>query len=80
MEATVSVLTLRWMTTTEIARRTGVSARYLREEIRNGNLHAMKFGTRGGRGTYRVPLVTGEAYVQRLLGQFYQAPEGRLAS
>jgi excisionase family DNA binding protein len=62
---------LKWVTTTEIANRIGLSARYLRDEIRDGRLKAMKFGTRGGRGTYRVPADVAENYVKRMLGHLY---------
>lgn len=69
-----------WMTSTEIAERTGLSARYIREEIREGTLTAVKFGTRGGHGTYRVPLNAAEGYIKRMLGLYYEVPDQRQAS
>jgi len=66
--------TTTWTTPSQIARRTGVSARYVREEILAGRLEAIRFGTRGGHGTYRVPVAVAEAYIKRTLGPFYEPP------
>ena len=58
-----------WVSTSQIARLTGFSARYIREEIREGRLAGTLFGTRGGHGTYRVPADAAEKYVARVTTQ-----------
>ena len=62
-----------WVSTEELARQTGLSARFFRYQIKIGCLKAIKFGTRGGRGTYRILTSDADVYIKQMLASLSDA-------
>ena len=53
------------LTTRELARMIGMSATFIREEIRSGHLHAVLVG-RGRKRVFRIPVREARRYVKSL--------------
>jgi excisionase family DNA binding protein len=53
------------LTTRELARMIGMSATFIRDEIRNGHLHAVSVG-RGRKRVFRIPVREARRYVKAL--------------
>ena len=53
------------LTTTELARMTGMSATFIRAEIRTGHLRAVQIG-RGRKRVFRIRVCHARAYAQQL--------------
>jgi excisionase family DNA binding protein len=53
------------LTTTELAKMTGMSPTFIREEIRTGHLRAARIG-RGQKCVFRIPIGDARAYASRL--------------
>jgi hypothetical protein len=53
------------LTTTELARMIGMSATFIRDEIRNGHLHAVLLG-RGRKRVFRISVCEARRYAKQL--------------